>query len=50
MTPVEAMEAMKARWQRHYMTGKNVAGGTAESHVTKRKLKTPKPPLPGLGN
>jgi hypothetical protein len=43
-------EAMKARWQRHYMTGKNVAGGTAESHVTKRRLKAPKPPLPGLGS
>jgi hypothetical protein len=44
-------EAMRARWQRHYMTGKNVATGDgAETHVTKRRLKTPKPPLPGLGS
>ena len=42
-------EAMKARWQRHYMTGKTVSGEAAESHVTKRRLKAPKPPLPGLG-
>jgi hypothetical protein len=43
-------EAMKARWQRHYMQGKNVAtGGASETHVTKRRLKEPKPPLPGLG-
>jgi hypothetical protein len=42
-------EAMKARWQRHYMKGETVAGGAADTHVTKRKLKTPKPPLPGLG-
>jgi hypothetical protein len=43
-------EAMKARWQRHYMHGKNVAtGGASETHVTKRRLKEPKPPLPGLG-
>jgi hypothetical protein len=45
-------EAMKERWQRHYMHGKNVAGGQAETHQTKRKLKEPKPvakPLPGLG-
>jgi hypothetical protein len=41
---------MKARWQRHYMKGENVAtGDSAGTHVTKRKLKTPKPPLPGLG-
>ena len=38
---------MKERWQRHYMHGKNVATGEeTETHVTKRKLKTPKPPLP----
>jgi hypothetical protein len=43
-------EAMRERWQRHYMHGRNVAtGDAAESHVTKRKLKAPKPPLPGLG-
>lgn len=46
-------DAMRERWQRHYMTGKNAATGqAAESHVTKRKLKAPsapKPPLPGLG-
>jgi hypothetical protein len=44
-------EAMKARWQRHYMKGQNVAtGDAAGSHVTKRRLKPPKPPLPGLGS
>jgi hypothetical protein len=46
-------QAMKDRWQRHYMHGKNVASGAAaETHQTKRKLKEPKPmakPLPGLG-
>jgi len=43
--------AMKERWQRHYMHGKNVATGEESgTHVTKRKLKTPKPPLPGLGS
>jgi len=45
-------EAMKARWQRHYMKGQKVSGGQSDSHQTKRKLKTPappKPPLPGLG-
>lgn len=43
-------DAMRQRWQRHYMQGKNVATGEeAESHVTKRKLKAPAPPLPGLG-
>ena len=41
---------MRQRWQRHYMTGKNAATGQAAGeHVTKRKLKTPKAPLPGLG-
>jgi hypothetical protein len=43
-------QAMKDRWQRHYMRGDNVAtGDKSDTHVTKRKLKTPKPPLPGLG-
>nr|MBP7636349.1 hypothetical protein [Kiritimatiellia bacterium] len=45
-------EAMKERWQRHYMKGEKVAGGQAETHQTKRKLKEPKAPpkpLPGLG-
>jgi hypothetical protein len=43
-------QAMKDRWQRHYMRGNNVATGeSTDSHVTKRKLKAPKPPLPGLG-
>jgi hypothetical protein len=41
---------VKARWQRHYMHGKNVAtGGSTETHVTKRRLKELKAPLPGLG-
>ena len=35
------------------MKGEKVSGGEADTHVTKRKLKTPKPvakpPLPGLG-
>lgn len=44
-------QAMKERWQRHYMHGKNVAtGDEAGAHVTKRRLKAPKPPLPGLGD
>ena len=45
-------EAMKEKWQRHYMKGEKVSGGQSDSHVTKRKLKAPlppKPPLPGLG-
>ena len=43
-------EAVRERWQRHYMRGTNVAtGDAAGEHVTKRKLKTPMPPLPGLG-
>ena len=45
-------QAMKDRWQRHYMKGQTVSGGQAETHQTKRKLKEPKPvarPLPGLG-
>jgi hypothetical protein len=43
-------QAMKERWQRHYMHGRNVAtGDEAETHQTKRRLKAPKPPLPGLG-
>jgi hypothetical protein len=43
-------QAMKDRWQRHYMKGTNAATGEkSETHITKRKLKAPKPPLPGLG-
>ena len=43
-------ETVKAGWQRHYMRGQNMAtGAKEETHVTKRKLKAPKPPLPGLG-
>jgi hypothetical protein len=43
--------AVKSGWQRHYMRGENAATGeSAETHVTKRKLKAPKPPLPGLGD
>jgi hypothetical protein len=42
-------DAMKERWQRHYMHGKTVTWTEIETHVTKRKLKAPKPPLPGLG-
>ncbi len=43
-------DAMRERWQRHYMKGTNAATGEKSGeHVTKRKLKTPKPPLPGLG-
>lgn len=34
-------EAMKARWQRHYMRGQTVSGDKEESHVTKRRLKKP---------
>jgi hypothetical protein len=47
---VREEKAEKERWQRHYMHGKNVATGEeADSHVTKRRLKSPRPPLPGLG-
>lgn len=40
--------AVKERWQRNYMRGTNVAGEKADGHKTKRKLKAPKKPLPGL--
>jgi len=33
--------AMKERWQRHYMRGQKVVGENAESHQTKRRLKKP---------
>jgi hypothetical protein len=43
-------EAMRQRWQRHYMKGQNVATGDgAPHHVTKRRLHAPRQPLPGLG-
>lgn len=34
-------DAKTEGWQRHYMKGKTVAGGEAEAHVTKRRLKSP---------
>lgn len=35
-------EAMRDRWQRHYMRGKKATGGQAETqHKTKRQLKSP---------
>ena len=34
--------AMKERWQRHYMRGEKPTGDKAESHQTKRRLKAPK--------
>lgn len=34
--------AVKERWQRHYMRGETPEGGKAESHQTKRRLKAPK--------
>lgn len=40
--------ALREKWQRHYMRGNKVAGEKAETHVTKRRLKPPKPPLDGL--
>jgi len=44
-------DAMRERWQRNYMKGRNVAtGDDAPSHVTKRRLHPPKAPLPGLGD
>jgi hypothetical protein len=43
-------EAMRQRWQRHYMHGRNQASGEEfADHVTKRRLKAPAPPPPGLG-
>ncbi len=35
-------EAMKARWQRHYMKGQTVTGTAGEGHQTKRRLKPPR--------
>ncbi len=35
--------AMRERWQRHYMRGETATGESAEAHVTKRRLKPPKP-------
>ncbi len=35
-------EAMKSRWQRHYMRGEKVTGDKAEDHRTKRRLKPPR--------
>ena len=35
-------EATKAGWQRHYMRGEIVSGGSADAHQTKRRLKPPK--------
>ncbi|MEM8919835.1 MAG: DUF6065 family protein, partial [Pseudomonadota bacterium] len=40
-------EAMKERWQRHYMRGQTASGDQAEEHATKRRLKVPKTPPPG---
>ena len=34
-------EAMKARWQRHYMRGEKVEGERESDHQTKRRLKAP---------
>ncbi|MEL6385919.1 MAG: DUF6065 family protein [Pseudomonadota bacterium] len=34
-------EAMKARWQRHYMRGEKVTGDKADGHQTKRRLQPP---------
>ncbi|MEO0466269.1 MAG: DUF6065 family protein [Pseudomonadota bacterium] len=33
--------AMKERWQRHYMRGQKVAGDDSDSHQTKRRLQKP---------
>jgi len=42
-------EALRARWQRHYLRGINIAtGDAADNHATKRKLKAPMPPPPDL--
>lgn len=32
-------DAVKAGWQRHYMRGEKVSGGSVDSHQTKRRLK-----------
>ena len=34
--------AMKERWQRHYMRGEKPTGDKADAHQTKRRLKAPK--------
>lgn len=42
-------QAMKDKWQRNYMRGETATGEAgSEEHVTKRKLKAPKEPPPGL--
>ena len=33
--------AMKERWQRHYMRGQTVTGGGADAHQTKRRMNKP---------
>lgn len=40
--------ALRERWQRNYMRGEKLTGEGVETHVTKRRLKAPKKPLPGL--
>ena len=35
-------EAMRARWQRHYMRGETVDGQKADGHQTKRRMKPPR--------
>ena len=40
--------AMRDRWQRHYMRGETTTGEHGEGHVTKRRLKAPAKPLSGL--
>ncbi len=40
--------AVKERWQRNYMQGKTITGQEGEGHKTKRRLKSPRKPLPGL--
>jgi hypothetical protein len=43
-------QAIRDRWQRHYLRGINIAtGDAADNHATKRKLKAPMPPPPDLG-
>ena len=34
-------KATKQGWQRHYMRGQTVTGGSSEDHRTKRRLKAP---------
>jgi hypothetical protein len=40
--------ALREKWQRHYMRGQKVGGDAADTHVTKRRMKKPEPPLEGL--